>query len=43
MVIHDIGDNKIKIFDYASYLTYYLNVYKVIVDKYINKGGGVGV
>lgn len=36
--IYDLDNNKVKSFDYASDLAIYLNVSKVTVSKYINKG-----
>ena len=36
--IYDLGNNLVKSFDYASDLAIYLNVSKVTVSKYINKG-----
>jgi len=36
--IYDLDDNMIIRFDYASDLAIYLNVSKVTVSKYINKG-----
>ena len=36
--IYDLDNNMIKRFDYASDLAIYLNVSKVTVSKYINKG-----
>ena len=36
--IYDLDNNLVKSFDYASDLTIYLNVSKVSVSKYINKG-----
>jgi len=36
--LYDLDNNLIKRFDYASDLAKYLNVSKVTVSKYINKG-----
>jgi group I intron endonuclease len=36
--IYDLDNNSVKSFDYASDLAIYLNVSKVTVSKYINKG-----
>jgi group I intron endonuclease len=36
--IYDLDNNLLKSFDYASDLAIYLNVSKVTVSKYINKG-----
>ena len=36
--IYDLDNNMVKRFDYASDLAIYLNVPKVTVSKYINKG-----
>jgi group I intron endonuclease len=38
--IYDLENNLVKSFDYASDLAIYLNVSKVTVSKYINKGLG---
>jgi len=36
--IYGLDNNLIKSFSYASYLAKYLNVSKVTISKYINKG-----
>ena len=36
--IYDLDNNMVKRFDYASDLAIYLNVSKVTVSKYFNKG-----
>ena len=36
--MYDLDNNFVKSFDYASDLAIYLNVSKVTVSKYINKG-----
>lgn len=36
--IYDLNNNLIKSFDYATDLANYLNISKVTVSKYLNKG-----
>ena len=38
--VYDLDNNMVKRFDYASDLAIYLNVSKVTVSNYINKGVG---